>query len=65
LKTELSDKTIILVAQRISTIRDAEKIIVMDEGRIVGMGRHDELMETCEVYSQIASSQIGEGGGNR
>ncbi|MDL2248478.1 ABC transporter ATP-binding protein/permease [Tyzzerella sp. OttesenSCG-928-J15] len=62
LKAELGEKTIILVAQRISTIRDAAKIIVMDEGIIVGQGSHDELMKTCEVYRQIASSQIGEGG---
>jgi len=63
LNAELRDRTIIIVAQRISTIRNAEKILVMDEGRIIAQGRHDELMETCEVYRQIASSQIGEGGG--
>ena len=63
LNEELRDKTIIIVAQRISTIRNAEKILVMDEGAIIAEGKHDELMETCEVYGQIASSQIGEGGG--
>jgi ATP-binding cassette subfamily B protein len=46
------------VAQRIGTIRDADKIIVLDEGRIAGMGRHDELMKNCEVYRQIALSQL-------
>jgi ATP-binding cassette subfamily B protein len=46
------------VAQRIGTIRDADKIIVLDEGKIVGMGRHEELMKTCDVYQQIALSQL-------
>jgi ATP-binding cassette subfamily B protein len=50
--------TRIIVAQRIGTIRDADKIIVLDEGKIVGMGRHDELMDGCEVYRQIALSQL-------
>jgi ATP-binding cassette subfamily B protein len=52
------DATIILVAQRINTIRHAHKIIVLDEGEIVGMGKHGELMETCEVYRKIALSQL-------
>ena len=47
-----------IVAQRIGTIRDADKIIVLDEGRIAGMGTHDELMKNCEVYRQIAFSQL-------
>ena len=47
-----------IVAQRIGTIRDADKIIVLDEGRIAGMGRHKELMQNCEVYQQIALSQL-------
>jgi len=46
------------VAQRIGTIRDADKIIVLDDGKIAGMGKHNELMETCEVYRQIAYSQL-------
>jgi ATP-binding cassette subfamily B protein len=50
--------TRIIVAQRIGTIRDADKIIVLDKGKIVGMGRHDELMDGCEVYRQIALSQL-------
>lgn len=50
--------TRLIVAQRIGTIRDADKIIVLDEGRIAGMGRHEELMENCEVYRQIAFSQL-------
>jgi ATP-binding cassette subfamily B multidrug efflux pump len=48
----------LIVAQRIGTIRDADKIIVLDEGRIAGMGTHDELMKNCEVYRQIAFSQL-------
>jgi ATP-binding cassette subfamily B protein len=50
--------TRIIVAQRIGTIRDADKIIVLDEGKIVGMGNHDDLMQNCEVYQQIALSQL-------
>lgn len=46
------------MAQRIGTIRDADKIIVLDDGKIAGMGKHNELMETCEVYRQIAYSQL-------
>lgn len=53
-----SGATRLIVGQRIGTIRDADKIIVMDEGRIVGMGKHEELMESCEVYQQIALSQL-------
>ncbi|MDE7310751.1 MAG: ABC transporter ATP-binding protein/permease [Eubacterium sp.] len=52
------DSTRIIVAQRIGTIRDADKILVLDEGRIAGMGRHEELMKNCEVYQQIALSQL-------
>ena len=52
------DTTRLIVAQRIGTIRDADRIIVLDEGRIVGMGKHNELMQSCEVYQQIALSQL-------
>jgi len=58
LKRETEGATIIVVAQRIGTIRDADKIIVLDEGRIVGMGTHNELMSSCEVYQEIAHSQL-------
>ena len=62
LRTELSeitkDKTVIIVAQRISTILNADQIIVLDEGKIVGIGTHKELMQNCEIYSQIALSQL-------
>ena len=46
------------MAQRIGTIRDADKIIVLDEGRMVGMGTHEELLKTCPVYQEIARSQL-------
>ena len=52
------DKTVIIVAQRISTIMNADQIIVLDEGKIVGKGTHEELMKTCETYQQIALSQL-------
>ena len=58
LENECKGATRIIVAQRIGTIRDADKIIVLDEGRIAGMGRHGELMEKCRVYQQIALSQL-------
>lgn len=58
LNENCKDATRIIVAQRIGTIRDADKIIVLDEGRIAGMGKHDELLQTCEVYKQIALSQL-------
>ena len=58
LDRECGNATRIVVAQRIGTIRDADRIIVLDEGRIVGQGRHEELMQNCEVYQQIALSQL-------
>lgn len=58
LKKECDDATKIIVAQRIGTIRDADKIIVLENGTIAGMGKHDELMKNCEVYRQIAYSQL-------
>ncbi len=57
-KKECADATKIIVAQRIGTIRDADKIIVLENGTIAGMGKHDELMKNCEVYRQIAYSQL-------
>ena len=58
LARELKDVTKLIVAQRIGTIRDADKIIVLDEGKMVGMGTHQELMQTCPVYQEIARSQL-------
>ena len=58
LKEEISESTILIVAQRISTILNAEQIIVLDEGKVVGKGTHKELLKNCEVYKQIALSQL-------
>lgn len=58
LHTRLSGKTVVIVAQRISTILHANKIIVLDDGKIVGQGTHDELMESCAEYQEIALSQL-------
>ena len=58
LKRETGDATSLIVAQRIGTIRDADRIIVLDEGKVVGQGTHDELMKNCEVYREIAYSQL-------
>lgn len=60
LKEHTSDSVVLIVAQRISTILHAEQIIVLDEGKIVGKGTHEELLKTCEVYQQIAMSQLSE-----
>ena len=58
LREYTKNATILIVAQRIGTIMNADKIIVLDEGKIVGMGKHKELLENCEVYKQIALSQL-------
>ena len=58
LKEETGEATSLIVAQRIGTIRDADLIIVLDEGKVVGKGTHDELMQSCEVYREIAYSQL-------
>lgn len=58
LKSDLADTTKIIVAQRIGTIRNADKIIVLDDGKAVGIGTHDELMRSCPVYQEIARSQL-------
>ena len=60
LKEQCADATKLIVAQRIGTIRDADRIVVLDEGRVAGIGTHKELMENCEVYRQIAYSQLSE-----
>ena len=61
LKDRVGDAAVIIVAQRIGTVIDSDRIIVLDRGRTVGIGTHDELMRTCQVYREIAESQIGEG----
>ena len=60
LKREIEGATILIVAQRIGTIMDADRIIVLDEGRVVGNGTHRELLRDCEVYREIARSQLSE-----
>ena len=55
------ESTVIVVAQRVSTIVEADQIIVLDEGRIVGLGTHDELVETCPTYAEIVESQLPAG----
>ena len=58
LNKEVSDATKIIVAQRIGTIKNADKILVLDKGQMVGNGTHDQLMQSCEVYREIAYSQL-------
>jgi len=60
LKEQMGDKTMIVIAQRISTIMDADTIVVLDGGKIAGLGTHKELMQNCEVYREIAASQLSE-----
>jgi len=60
LKKELAEATMIIVAQRVGTVMDADRIIVLDEGRIAGIGRHKELLDTCGVYREIVASQLSE-----
>ncbi|MCY0902190.1 MAG: ABC transporter ATP-binding protein [Firmicutes bacterium] len=60
LKNEVQQATVVIVAQRVSTVMDADRILVLDEGKLVGNGRHRELMKTCDVYREIVSSQMSE-----
>src|SRR5262249_2551331 len=60
LREETADKTVLIVAQRIGTIVNADKIIVLEDGRIVGQGKHKDLLRSCEVYRQIAMSQLSQ-----
>jgi len=57
---ELGDATVIIVAQRVGTILHADRIVVLDEGEVAGIGTHDELMRTCETYREIVLSQVTE-----
>ena len=61
LKTGIGDAAVVIVAQRVSTIMDADQIIVLDDGRVVGVGRHEELVTSCPTYREIVISQLGEG----
>jgi ATP-binding cassette, subfamily B, multidrug efflux pump len=60
LKSGTEDASVVIVAQRVSTVLHADRIIVLDDGRVVGMGTHEELLETCEPYREIVVSQLGE-----
>jgi ATP-binding cassette subfamily B multidrug efflux pump len=60
LKEEVKNSTVIIVAQRVSTVMDADRIIVLDKGRIAGIGKHKELLNTCDVYREIVASQLSE-----
>ena len=66
LKEKMSGTSVIMISQRTTSLKDADKIIVMDDGEAVGIGKHDELLESCEVYSEIYRSQMNEkeGGSN-
>ena len=59
IKDHLGDATVILVAQRISSILDADRILVVDDGQIVGQGTHKELLATCSLYREMAEIQLG------
>lgn len=60
LKDEFHDTSVIMISQRTTSLKNADKIIVMDDGEAVGMGKHDELLETCEIYKEIYNSQMSE-----
>ena len=60
LRERVGDAAVVIVAQRIGTVIDSDRIVVLDRGRMVGIGTHDELMDACQVYREIAESQIGE-----
>ena len=59
LKENIGDATVIMVAQRVSTIMDADRILVVDDGQIVGNGTHEELLKSCPLYREIAGIQLG------
>jgi ATP-binding cassette subfamily B protein len=59
ISTELADTTTVIVAQRVSSVMSCDLILVIDEGRIIGAGDHEKLMQTCSVYSEISKSQMG------
>ncbi len=61
LKQKTGDATVLIVTQRVATVKNADQIVVLDEGRVVGLGTHQELMETCETYQEIAYSQLSKG----
>ena len=60
LKEKTGDSTVLVVTQRVATIKNAEQIVVLNEGRVVGKGNHHDLLESCETYREIALSQLSE-----
>jgi ABC-type multidrug transport system fused ATPase/permease subunit len=60
LKKYTKDATILIVAQRIGTVKNADQIVVLDQGKIVGLGKHRELLKDCKVYKEIVLSQLSE-----
>ena len=58
LRPHIEQATVVIVSQRVSTITDADQIVVLDDGEIVGLGRHEELLETCPTYIEIVQSQL-------
>jgi len=60
LKEKIGGSTVLIVTQRVATVKSADQIIVLDEGRVVGKGKHQELMENCETYREIAVSQLSQ-----
>jgi len=60
IKKEIKNATVLVIAQRVTTVMDADQIIVLDEGKIVGIGKHQELIKTCKVYREIVASQLSE-----
>ena len=61
LKQKTGDATVFIVTQRVATVKNADQIIVLDEGRVAGIGSHRELMESCDTYQEIAHSQLSRG----
>jgi len=59
---ETGDSTVIIISQRVSTVKDADQIIVLEEGKIAGIGTHEELLEDCAIYCEIVFSQFSEEG---
>jgi ATP-binding cassette subfamily B protein len=60
LRKETGDSTVIIVAQRVGSVMNADRVIVLDEGTVAGIGTHRELLDTCEVYREIVSSQLSQ-----
>ena len=56
-----AEAAVVVVAQRVSTIRDADQIVVLEDGEVIGIGTHDDLVRTCPTYAEIVESQYGEG----